>query len=126
MLADCKGVAFVNVADLDGARAFYEGVLGLPVLSQDEFALTARAGGTPLRIAKAPVVHPAPYTVMGFEVDDIAGKVRGLAARGVVFERYAFFGEAQDGTGVWTAPGGARVAWFKDPDGNLLSLAQMA
>jgi predicted enzyme related to lactoylglutathione lyase len=125
MLADCKAVAFVNVSDLTRARAFYEGVLGLTVQEQDDYAVTAIAGGVEVRIAKAPKVDPAPFTVLGFEVDDIAVKVDGLKARGVAFERYEFFGDAQDARGVWTAPGGAKVAWFKDPDGNLLSLAQI-
>ena len=125
MLADCKAVAFVNVLDLDRARAFYEGDLGLTVLMQDGFAVMAEAGGVPVRIALAPERQAAPHTVLGFQVEDIAGKVQALKARGVTFERYAFLGEAQDGEGVWTAPSGAKVAWFKDPDGNLLSLAQM-
>ena len=126
MLADCEAVAFVAASDLTRARAFYEGVLGLPVEAQDEFAVMARAGGVAVRIAWAPQVVLAPYTVAGFQVDDIVAKVDALTARGVVFERFDFFGDAQDARGVWTAPGGARVAWFKDPDGNLLSLAQMA
>ena len=86
----------------------------------------AQPGGVAVRIARAQTVEPAPYTVLGFQVGDIAVKVEGLAAGGVRFERYPFFGEAQDAQGVWTAPSGTRVAWFKDPDGNLLSLAQMA
>jgi catechol 2,3-dioxygenase-like lactoylglutathione lyase family enzyme len=125
MLADSKAVAFVTVTDLDRARAFYEGVLGLKVLSQDVFAVMAQAGGVKLRISRAPVVVPAPYTVAGFDVEDIDAIVDGLASRGVVFERYPFFGDAQDARGVWSAPGGARVAWFKDPDGNLLSVQRM-
>ncbi|MDB5461468.1 MAG: glyoxalase/bleomycin resistance protein/dioxygenase [Caulobacteraceae bacterium] len=125
MLADSKAVAFVTVTDLDRARAFYEGVLSLKVLSQDVFAVMAQAGGVKLRISRAPVVVPAPYTVAGFDVEDIDAIVDGLASRGVVFERYPFFGDAQDARGVWSAPGGARVAWFKDPDGNLLSVQRM-
>ncbi len=126
MLADCEAVAFVGASDLDRARAFYEGVLGLPVVMQDAFAVLAQAGGVSVRIAWTQAVVPAPYTVLGFQVGDIAAKVDGLKERGVAFERFAFFGDAQDAQGVWTAPGGARVAWFKDPDGNLLSLAQVA
>jgi catechol 2,3-dioxygenase-like lactoylglutathione lyase family enzyme len=126
MLRNSRAVAFVTVTDLDRARAFYEGVLDLEVVSQDVFAVMAQAGGVTLRISRAPVVVPAPYTVAGFEVDDIDAIVDGLTGRGVAFERYPFFGAAQDDRGVWTAPGGARVAWFKDPDGNLLSVQRMA
>ena len=126
MLANSRAVAFVTVTDLDRARAFYEGVLGLKVASQDVFAVMAEAGGVTLRISRAPAVLPAPYTVAGFDVEDIDTVVDGLAGRGVAFERYPFFGDQQDARGVWTAPGGARVAWFKDPDGNLLSVQHMA
>jgi catechol 2,3-dioxygenase-like lactoylglutathione lyase family enzyme len=110
--------------DLDRSRAFYEGVLGLKVLSQDIFAVLAEAGGVKVRISKAPVVIPQPFTVVGFDVEDIGAVAAGLTAKGVVFERYPFFGDAQDASGVWSAPGGTKVAWFKDPDGNLLSVQQ--
>ena len=126
MLANSRAVAFATVVDLDRARAFYEGVLGLTILSQDVFAVMAEAGGVTLRISKAPALIPQPFTVVGFDVEDIDAIVDGLTARGVVFERYPFFGPAQDARGVWTAPGGAKVAWFKDPDGNLLSVQRMS
>ena len=126
MLAQSKAVAFLGAADLDRARAFYEGVLGLPILSQDELMVTAEAGGVSIRITQPQAVDPQRYTVLGFDVQDIGAKVAGLTARGVIFEHYSFFGDAQDALGVWTAPGGRRVAWFKDPDGNLLSLAEAA
>jgi hypothetical protein len=64
----------------------------------------------------------APYTVLGWQVDDIAAAVRGLVAKGVKFERY--FWMEQDDLGIWSAPSGAKVAWFKDRDGNLLSVGQ--
>jgi catechol 2,3-dioxygenase-like lactoylglutathione lyase family enzyme len=126
MLGSSKAVAFASVTDLDRARAFYEGVLGLQVLSQDVFALMCEAGGVKVRLSKVPAVVPHPFTVLGFDVEDIDAVVEGLTARGVAFERYPFFGPAQDARGVWTAPGGALVAWFKDPDGNLLSVQKMA
>jgi catechol 2,3-dioxygenase-like lactoylglutathione lyase family enzyme len=126
MLAQSKAVAFVGAADLDQARAFYEGVLGLPILSQDGLVVVAEAGGVTIRITQPQAVDPQRYTVLGFDVQDIEGKVAGLVARGVAFERYSFFGDAQNDLGVWTAPGGMRVAWFKDPDGNLLSLSEAA
>src|SRR5207249_12308029 len=80
------------------------------------------AGGTMLRVAVVPDVRPAGYTVLGWMVPDISRAVRGLVRKGVVFRRYP--GIEQDEQGVWTAPGGARVAWFGDPDGNTLSLTE--
>jgi catechol 2,3-dioxygenase-like lactoylglutathione lyase family enzyme len=124
VLGDCKAIAFLGVSDLDQARVFYEEVLGLHIVSQDALSVVADAGGVMIRITQPQAVDPHVYTVLGFDVDDIAAKVRGLTARGVVFERYSFFGDSQDDLGVWTAPGGMRVAWFKDPDGNLLSLSE--
>ena len=112
------------VTDMAKARAFYEGVLGLKILSQDMFAVLAEAGGVHVRISRAPIVVPQPFTVLGFDIEDMDAVVSGLSARGVTFERYPFFGDAQDARGVWSAPGGTLVAWFKDPDGNLLSLSQ--
>jgi catechol 2,3-dioxygenase-like lactoylglutathione lyase family enzyme len=116
MLASDELIAFVTTADPGRARAFYADTLGLPL------ALVFRVNGTMLRVAIARDVVPAPYAVLGWAVDDIAARVRELSARGVSFERY---GEMeQDELGVWRSPGGARVAWFKDPDGNTLSLTQ--
>ena len=115
-------VAFAAATDLNRARVFYEQVLGLPVAEHDDFACVLDANGTMLRITAVPEVRRAGYTVMGWRVTDIAAVVRGLAARGVVFLRYD--GMDQDGDGVWTAPGGDKVAWFADPDGNILSLTQ--
>jgi catechol 2,3-dioxygenase-like lactoylglutathione lyase family enzyme len=124
MLKGAPLVGFIATADMDRARAFYEGVLGLEIQGYDGFALTVDVAGNMVCIAQPPQVVAAPYTVLGFEVTDISEKVRGLTAKGVAFERYGFFGEAQDADGVWTAPGGDKVAWFKDPDGNLLSLSE--
>ena len=124
MLSDSPAIAFVAASDLDRARAFYEGVLGLAIVSQDGFAVVVRAGGVTIRIAQPPEVIVAPYTVLGFDVADVAAEAAALVSRGVVFERYDWMGQAQDDNGVWTAPSGAKVAWFKDPDGNLLSLSQ--
>jgi catechol 2,3-dioxygenase-like lactoylglutathione lyase family enzyme len=126
MLANSKAVAFASAMDLDRARAFYEGVLGLKVIEQDVFAVLCEAGGVKVRISKVPLVTPQAYTVLGFDVADIDAVVDGLSAKGVAFERYPFFGPAQDSRGVWTAPSATKVAWFKDPDGNLLSVQQGA
>jgi catechol 2,3-dioxygenase-like lactoylglutathione lyase family enzyme len=123
MLGSSKLVAFVGTADAKRARAFYADVLGLRLVSEDGFALVFDAGGAPLRVAIMPEVAAAPYTVLGWQVPDIRSTIDALVRRGVQFERYGFM--LQDDLGVWTAPSGARVAWFKDPDGNLLSLTQL-
>jgi catechol 2,3-dioxygenase-like lactoylglutathione lyase family enzyme len=127
MLGSCDAVAFVTTTDYARARAFYEGVLGLTVLSQDDYALVLQAKGVKLRIVRMEAVTPTPHTVFGFEVADVRATVRALRERGVAFEIYAMFGNAQGADGVWVPPGGAGgVAWFKDPDGNLLSISHSA
>jgi catechol 2,3-dioxygenase-like lactoylglutathione lyase family enzyme len=122
MLESSHLVAFAASTDLQRARAFYEQVLGLSVTEQNDFACVLDANGTILRITAVPEVRQAGYTVLGWRVADISAVVRDLAARGVVFLHYD--GMDQDGDGVWTAPGGDKVAWFSDPDGNILSLTQ--
>jgi catechol 2,3-dioxygenase-like lactoylglutathione lyase family enzyme len=125
MLTDTPLVAFVATARPAEARAFYAGVLGLRLLREDQFALEFVGGGTSLRVAKVEKLEPAGYTVLGWVVPDIQAAVKDLAARGVSFERFPAFMQ-QDEQGVWSAPGGAQVAWFKDPDGNTLSVTQPA
>lgn len=122
MLESSHIVAFAATTDLDRARAFYEQVLVLPVTEQNDFACMLDANGTMLRLTAVPEVRRAGYTVLGWRVTDIAAAVRGLAARGVVFLRYDAMD--QDDDGVWSTPGGDKVAWFTDPDGNVLSLTQ--
>jgi len=122
MLDAADVVAFVGTARADEARAFYGGVLGLPLVEDGPFALVFDAHGVMLRVARVAAVEPAPYTVLGWRVPEIQATVAGLAGRGVVFERYA--GMAQDELGIWTSPSGARIAWFRDPDGNVLSITQ--
>jgi len=122
MLESCDLVAFVGAADLDRARAFYEGVLGLPVTERTDFACVFDSGGTMLRVTAVPAVAQPGYTVLGWRVPDITATVRELTGRGVTVLR--FDGMAQDEDGIWTTPGGDRVAWFADPDGNTLSLTQ--
>jgi len=122
MLGSAKLVAFVTVSNAARARTFYRDVLGLRLVSEDTFALVFDANGTMLRVAIASHVSAAPYTVLGWEVADIAATVRQLAAAGVRFERYP--GKQQDELGIWQSPGGGRVAWFKDPDSNTLSVSQ--
>ena len=122
MLSSSKIVGFVPTKDSQKARAFYEGKLGFQFVSDDQFALVMRAGETMIRIAKAQDFTPAPYTVLGWEVRDIEAIVRWLTQRGVVFEKYPFVQDRE--LGIWTTPGGDKVAWFKDPDGNILSVSQ--
>ena len=122
MLESSDVVAFVAAADLARARGFYEGKLGLTAVEQNDFACVFDANGTMLRVTAVGTVSPAGYTVLGWRVTDIEDTVRGLTARGVVFRRYD--GMDQDEHGIWTTPGGEKVAWFTDPDGNTLSLTQ--
>jgi catechol 2,3-dioxygenase-like lactoylglutathione lyase family enzyme len=122
MLAAGKLVGFVPTRDSKGARDFYEGKLGLQFISEDQFALGMHSGGNTIRIAKGADFTPAQYTVLGWEVTDIAAEVKALKERGVTFEKYAFVEDKE--SGIWVAPGGTKVAWFKDPDGNVLSLSQ--
>jgi len=122
MLQASEVIAFVGSVDLPRARLFYEQALGLRVIEHNDFACVFDANGTMLRVTAVAEVARAGYTVVGWRVRDIASAVRGLAARGVAFLRYD--GMDQDESGVWTTPGGDKVAWFADPDGNVLSLTQ--
>ena len=115
-------IGFVATTDLARAEAFYRDVLGLAHVETGPYACVFDVGGTMLRVTLVPERAAAGYTVLGWRVDDIAGAVAGLAAAGVVLQRYE--GMAQDEAGVWTTPDGGRVAWFADPDGNTLSLTQ--
>jgi catechol 2,3-dioxygenase-like lactoylglutathione lyase family enzyme len=117
-------MAFVTTTRPNDARQFYENALGLRFIEDTPFALIFDAAGTTLRIAKVESHTPLPGTVLGWRVTDVRAAVHDLMERGVKFERYDVLD--QDDLGVWVPPGGARagaVAWFKDPDGNLLSLS---
>ena len=123
VLADAPITAFLSTANPAKSRAFYEKVLGLRFESDEPVALVFRlAGGVPLRIQKVENVTPQPFTAFGWQVDQITQTVRALAKRGATFERYDFM--KQDADGVWIAPSGTKVAWFKDPDGHLLSFSE--
>lgn len=119
-----KLIAFVPTLDLAKARAFYEGILRLRLVSEDGFASVFDANGTMLRVTKVERLTPQLFTVLGWEVSDIDDSVSRLSQQGVSFEHYGMPG--QDNRGIWTSPSGARIAWFKDPDGNVLSLTQFA
>jgi len=122
MLAKTKLMAFVCTANEDKARIFYRDTLGLPLLEEHQFAMVFDANGIELRVSKSPAHQPARHTVLGWQVPDIVAGVRQLESAGVVFNRYE--GMGQDENAVWQAPGGSRVAWFPDPDGNVLSLTE--
>jgi catechol 2,3-dioxygenase-like lactoylglutathione lyase family enzyme len=124
MLDSAKLIAFVPIRDSQRARPFYEDVLGLRFIADDPFALVMDANGVTVRLAKTPGFTPARFTVLGWEVDAIERTVAALERKGVRFERFP--GLPQDAQGIWTTPSGARVAWFKDPDGNILSVSQHA
>jgi catechol 2,3-dioxygenase-like lactoylglutathione lyase family enzyme len=121
-LGSADVMTFVATSDMPAARAFYERALGLRVSGQSPIACVFDANGTTLRVVAVEEPTIAPYTVLGWIVSDIAATIRELTARGVDFAR--FDGMDQDELGIWNAPGGTSVAWFKDPDGNVLSLTQ--
>jgi len=122
MLTEASLVAFVGVADLERAHAFYGDALGLRLVESNGFANIYDAGGTQLRVTLVHEPAGAGYTVLGWVVSDIAGAIATLEGRGVRFERFPEV--VQDEGGVWTAPDGSQIAWFRDPDGNTLSLQQ--
>ncbi|PSL46316.1 hypothetical protein CLV51_103294 [Chitinophaga niastensis] len=121
MLADKKIKAFVPTVMPDKARLFYRDILGLKLLSEDDYALEFAANGILLRVIIVPELTPQAFTVLGWDVDDISSVIKSLNKKGIFCEQYNFL--PQDSLGIWTAPGGAKVAWFKDPDGNVLSLS---
>ena len=117
-------IGFVATAKPEDARRFYGQTLGLPLIEDGPYALVFSANGTMVRVQKVQRVSAVPYTALGWAVADIGDVMAQLARRGVAFERYEGIG--QDERGVWRSPAGAAVAWFKDPDGNILSLTEFA
>jgi catechol 2,3-dioxygenase-like lactoylglutathione lyase family enzyme len=124
MLNNQPIVCFVPTTDAVRCRAFYEHILGLEFVAEDSFAVSMRANGVRLRLTRLEEFKPAPFTILGWGVPDISKMADAFAARGVAFEQFGLPG--QDARGIWNAPGGARVAWFKDPDGNTLSITQFS
>jgi catechol 2,3-dioxygenase-like lactoylglutathione lyase family enzyme len=124
MLSNKSIIAIVATMDADKAKLFYTEKLGLKIISEDNFAVAFDANGIMLRLTRVQKLEPAQYTALGWEVNDIHGTINELTQRGVKFEKYDFF--KQDDSGVWTAPDRTQVAWFKDPDGNILSLTEFA
>ena len=124
MLDSGKMVGFVPTTDYDKARAFYEGKLGFKFVSLDQYALVMSVGGHMERIAKVPNFKPLQGPILGWQVKDITKTVEWLNGRGVTPEKYPFVQDRN--LGIWTTPNGDKVAWFKDPDGNILSVSQHA
>ena len=123
MLASEKIIGFVPISDAARAKSFYADKLGLKFVSEDSFAVVFDANGNMIRLTRMKEVQPQAFTILGWQVSDIVATVQRLQASGVTFERYGGFMQ-QDELGIWDAPGGTRVAWFKDPDGNTLSVSQ--
>ena len=122
MLASGRMAGFVPTKDYDRAREFYEGKLAFEFVSLDQFGLVLSVVGHKIRIAKIPNFTPLQGTILGWEVEQIETVAAWLKERGVTLEKYPF---AQDRElGIWTAPSGDKVAWFKDPDGNVLGISQ--
>jgi catechol 2,3-dioxygenase-like lactoylglutathione lyase family enzyme len=122
MLGDSIIQAMAATARPDAAKAFYQDTLGLKLIAEDQFRLAFAGKIGFLHIAKVPAVMPSAFTVAGFIVEDIEAAVAKLAEKGVGLQRFPFI--QHDEKGVWTSPDGAKVAWFRDPDMNLLSLTQ--
>ena len=124
LISSSKICAFAPTTDAARARSFYSDVLGLRLVSEDEYALVYDANGTMLRVTMVRELTPHQFTVLGWNVEDMSAAVAEMTVNGVVFEKYTFL--PLDTDGVMTFPNGDKVAWFKDSDGNLLSIAQHA
>ncbi|HZC68725.1 MAG TPA: VOC family protein [Nitrospirales bacterium] len=122
MLGKATLMAFVATANPARSKRFYQETLGLRLVSDDQFALAFDCNGIQLRIQKVETLQPQSFTALGWQIPNVRETVLGLSKHGVSFERYSFL--EQDHLGVWQAPSGAKVAWFKDPDGNLLSVTE--
>ena len=122
MLADKELKAFVPTVKPGDAKSFYKDILGLKLLSEDNYALEFEANGTLLRVTIVQDFKPQPFTVLGWDVEDIISVIKSLNKKGIICEKYESL--EQDNLGIWTSPGGSKVAWFKDPDGNVLSLTE--
>jgi len=123
MLTDKQLKAFVPTVKPAEAKKFYKDILGLTFLSEDNYALEFNTNGTLLRVTIVPELTPHPFTVLGWNIEDISSVIKSLNMKGVICEKYDFL--QQDSLGIWTSPNGSKVAWFKDPDGNVLSLTEL-
>lgn len=124
MLASATVTPLLGTMKPEAAKAFYADTLGLKFVTDDGFALVFAGDNATIRISRVPAMAPAQYAVLAFVVDNIEAAVDGLVAKGVTFARFGFF--PQDERGIWAAPDGTKVAWFHDPDLNLLSVVKHA
>lgn len=122
MLTKPTITAFLPTVNQGQSKQFYKNTLGLKLVSEDDYALEFEGGGVILRITIVENFDPHPFTVLGFKIEDITFQVKSLINEGVIFERYNSL--EQNDLGIWTSPSKAQIAWFKDPDGNLLSLTE--
>ena len=122
MLANSKLQSIICTSRMTEAETFYRRVLGLRLRARSDGALVFDVGGADLRVSPVPSTRPSEHTVLGFAVDDVDRAIALLNARNVSFERFDRFPHEENG--ALTTPDGARVAWFRDPDGNLLSIVQ--
>jgi predicted enzyme related to lactoylglutathione lyase len=122
MLKDHTTKAFVPTMRPKKSKSFYKTTLGLKLLAEDDYGMEFDANGTLLRVIFVESFMAQPFTILGWNVPDISGIIKALNKKGVVCERYEFM--KQDKLGIWKSPGGSKVAWFKDPDGNVLSLTE--
>jgi catechol 2,3-dioxygenase-like lactoylglutathione lyase family enzyme len=121
ILAAAKPAIVICTRDRARSTAFYRDTVGLPLAYEDNLAAVFQIGGAALRVSAVPDFTPHEHTILGFSVPDVVATVRALREKGVIFHRYPSF--PQDELGILTVPGGTiRVAWFKDPDGNVLSV----
>jgi len=121
-LGDHDLIAFSQTVHPEKAKAFYGEVLGLTLVEDGPFAIVFRSGRTSVRIQKVQSFSPSPFTTLGWQVPHVRAAAQQLVAKGVSFQRYE--GMKQDDLGIWLSPGGSQICWFKDPDGNTLSLTQ--
>jgi catechol 2,3-dioxygenase-like lactoylglutathione lyase family enzyme len=122
MLHDSNVIVFSATTSGDRTRSFYEGVLGLQFASEDDFAIVYRLNQASLRIQKVTNLKPQPFTVLGWSVPSVEKAVKQLIAKGVAIELYPSL--TQDPLGIWHSPSGAKIVWFKDPDGNIISFTE--
>ncbi|RZV43669.1 MAG: VOC family protein [Acidimicrobiales bacterium] len=113
---------FLATSNEERCQEFYQNTLGLSLVDNNPYAIVFELNGVELRISKVPSFTPHPWTVLDWQVDKLATAMAALIDKGVEFERFA--GMHQDDDGIWTTPDGVKIAWFKDPDGNVLSVSK--
>ena len=123
MLANGMLKAFIPTVNPQEAILFYRDLLGFELMSEDDYAMEFNANGTLLRVTIVDEFVPQPFTILGWNIENLVFTVRQFNNKYIYFEIFDFL--EQDDLGIWNSPGGAKVAWFKDPDGNILSLTEL-